>query len=93
MSIGVVFSTVEALQFSLQYTVSQVQWVNSLLHTTKGSNTRPEDAPTLKMEPVSLLALSFYIGDPDMIDHWPGLEAQHFSRLLRHTSKFWSRKD
>jgi hypothetical protein len=39
------------------------------------------------MEPVSLLALSCYIGDPDMIDHWHRLEAQHFSRLLRHTGE------
>jgi hypothetical protein len=56
---------------SLQYTVSLVQWLNRLLpiwgqqFTSRGCTHSHNGTRFL------LLALTSYIGDPDMIDHWP----------------------
>jgi hypothetical protein len=35
-----------------------------------GSGSCTGDAPTLTMDRVLLLAMSYYIGDPDVINHW-----------------------
>ncbi len=53
----------------LQHTGSLVQWVNYLLPVQGVSSLHPGDAQN--HNGTGLLALSRYIGDCNMIDHWP----------------------
>jgi hypothetical protein len=62
---------VELLRFSHFPHVSLVQWTNHLLPATGDSGLRLEDAKTHNGTRFLLLALSRYIGDPDVIDYWP----------------------
>ncbi len=52
---------------SHHYTFLLVQWVNRLLPAVSGSH--PGDSQTHNRTGFLLLALSRYIGDPDVIDH------------------------
>ncbi len=56
---------------SHHYTVSLVQWVNYLLPIQGVSGLHPGDAQIHNGTGFLLLAVSRYIGDPDVIpDHW-----------------------
>jgi hypothetical protein len=57
----------------LHYAVSLVQWVNSFLPVYGVSGSHPGDVQTCDGTGFLLLATSRYIGDPNVIDHWPRL--------------------
>ncbi len=58
---------------SLQYTVLLVQWVNCSLPAWGATVWVPGMHPQLQLNLILLLAMSRYIGDPDMIsDHQLG---------------------
>ncbi len=61
---------VEALQF---HTITQSHWSSrsTVCFPSRGSAVHVPGTHKLAMEPVFSSALSRYIGDPDMIDHWP----------------------
>ncbi len=61
----------EALQFHTTTQSQLVQWVNNLLPVQGLSSSHPGDAQTHNGTGFLLLALSRYISDPNVIDHWP----------------------
>ncbi len=52
--------------------VSLVQWTTCLLPTTRDTGSNPLGGTSVSETGILLLALSCYIGDPDVIDHRQG---------------------
>jgi hypothetical protein len=51
--------------------VSLVQWIDRLLPVWGFSGLHHKDAQTHNRTRFLLLALFLYVGDPEVIDHWP----------------------